>query len=176
MKKRIILTIVICAALISQVGIQSSTQNTDSRISIKSPLDLSDDLILAPSYIIDRIIEEKESILKTNEAVDKYLVTDLFFEDKNNVSTVIFDVDGNIIGAIKGYVGTSRMIDSRTLLFDNKSHITFWNLETNEMEHLENLYRYHHDYEYNPLTDTFFGLGREKVGSRHWRRDISCRI
>ncbi|MHA1955013.1 MAG: hypothetical protein ACW96U_13820, partial [Candidatus Heimdallarchaeaceae archaeon] len=164
MKKRLILTGIVFAILINQAGIQAATQNTDLSMSFNSALVLSDDLISAPSYIIDRILEGKEPIFKTDEAIEKYLVMDLFFESKNNVSTVIYDLNGDIVGAIKGYIGTTRMVDSETMLFENGSHYTFWNLVTNEMVHLEDNFGYHHDFEYNPITETFLGLGREQVG------------
>ncbi len=165
MKKIIITATIVFALLINLSGIQALTQNIDTNISLKSSLGLSDDLISLPEVLLNLVLEDKQSILKTDEVIDRYLVTDLFINnDKANVTTVIIGVDGNIVAAIKGYIQTTRMIDSRTLVFDNKSHITFWNLETNEQEHIESL-GYHHDYEYNPLTETFLGLGREKVGT-----------
>ncbi len=164
MKKKFILPILFSVFLISQLCTQATIDTSNNQIGLDSSLILSSDLITIPDYVLDPILENKQPVFRTEQTIDKYLVIDLFFEDKSNVSTVIFDMEGNIIGAIPTYIRAARMVDARTLVLCNKTHTSLWNLETNELEHFEG-YGYHHDYEYNPVTETFLGLGRVLSGT-----------
>ncbi|MFQ5977025.1 MAG: aryl-sulfate sulfotransferase [Candidatus Heimdallarchaeota archaeon] len=78
---------------------------------------------------------------------------------------MIVDMAGNIRHVSTGG-GDPELINSTTVMYRETDieGIAFWNMESNVTEPIPLNYSFHHDYEYNPLTDTFLLLGAADYG------------
>lgn len=138
----------------------------------ETSLQLHPDLNRMPVWMNDRVLNETTYDILTNNpniTPERYTVFGIDWDRRRNVTTLIIENDGDVVGAFPQVFREHEMINATTIaVTDYERYVAFWNLETNVQEIIpipESLQddSLHHDWEYNALTDTFMFMGRERV-------------
>ncbi|MCG3224897.1 MAG: aryl-sulfate sulfotransferase, partial [Candidatus Heimdallarchaeota archaeon] len=169
MKNKALIFIFITLLFLSQTSISAHQEGffTDYKT---DDFTISEDVFTIPDWKEDYVNERKElRVYNESETFEGYTLFNCDWNNRANASSLIVDMDGNIVAAFDNFRGGPELINSTTILFQNNTHFVFWNMETNTTEYVEapliSILSLHHDYEYNPFTDQFLILGREKNGT-----------
>ncbi|MFX1544547.1 MAG: aryl-sulfate sulfotransferase [Promethearchaeota archaeon] len=94
--------------------------------------------------------------------------------ERINNSLVIFDMDGNLILENSAFRKPVEMIDSTTILGNSLDGALLWNMETDEYRHTN--IKGHHEFEYNPNSNTIFTLNMThvEIEGESYRFDEIC--
>ncbi len=170
MKKIEIIALFLLGIFLMQI---SATGFTDIEIEPVMGVDnivISSDTINYPSELLQFYNDNMTiNVYNQDKVVEGYTLFNIefgkaYFGSKIQ-SVAVVDMDGNIISGLP-YINKedAEMINSTTLMYSaNSTHIGFWNLFTNATEYfpIPEGRSLHHDWEYNPISETFLVLGRE---------------
>ena len=169
MKDKALISIFITLLFLSQTSISANQEGSFSDYTTDD-FTISEDAFTIPDWKLDYINERKElRVYNESETYEGYTLFNCNWGGRTgNLTTIVMDMDGNIVAANGDLSNDPELINSTTVFLMNTTHAVFWNLETNVHEYIEmpqfSLYNQHHDVEYNPVTDQFLILGREFIG------------
>jgi hypothetical protein len=169
MKRKVILTFLILSFFSTQFFSLACDNIILTRFGINGSWDISDESCNADQSLIDYVEQRKQLWThQETEIVDGFTLFSCNWAwSSGPQTTLIVDMNGNIVASEDDYDYDPELINSTTIFMNNESHGIFWNLRTNNHEVIElpqlQIFNKHHDIEYNPLTDQFLILGREYV-------------
>jgi hypothetical protein len=171
MKKKIIVSLILIAFFTIQVSSSVTQASNWSTFGLREGLVFSENAINIEQYLIDDVNSRKELwVYDSEETFGGYTLFNCNWGGRNgNLTTLIVDMNGNIVAAEQNWGNGPELINATTVFLWNDTHAMFWNLETNNQELIEvpafEIYNEHHDVEYNPYTEQFLILGREYEGT-----------
>ena len=159
----IISVLILPTSFVSSQSISEESENQEKSVN-QTELPIS-----AP--ITSSIIQSSDmEVITTSDRFEGY---NLFVLDRHSLGddhislVLIVDMDGNIIA--EKYIAThanehyspAKFINSTTVLYGTLSGATLWNFYTNVTIDLG--FRGHHEYEHNPINDTYFTFVRYAI-------------